>query len=79
MAWERLNNFTADLCASVACNQMGVAAVWRFESGGVGSHYCNECRSRIDENRKRFDAKEGDYLDKSGAYRSERPGFWKST
>lgn len=73
MGWERLDGFEADLCASDACNRMGVAAVWRFERGGVGSPYCNECRSRIDENRKRFDAREHDYIEFSGARRGDRP------
>lgn len=65
MGWERLDKFTADLCASEACNQMGVAAEWRFERGGIGSPYCNDCRSRIDEN----------HIEPSGVRRGDLPGW----
>ena len=73
--WQRLDNFEAPLCASDACNRMGVAAAWRFESGGVGSAYCQQCKDRIETNQQRFDGKEANYVEFSGARRGDMPGW----
>jgi hypothetical protein len=33
-------------CASVGCGKL---AVWRFEAGGVGSVYCDDCKHAADD------------------------------
>mgnify|MGYP003435980139 CR=1 FL=1 len=33
-------------CASANCQ---MPAVWRMESDGLGSQYCDECRSQIED------------------------------
>lgn len=50
--WQRVDHFEAPLCASEACNRMGVGATWRLESGGVGSCYCDLCRSIIERGKR---------------------------
>lgn len=77
MGWERADTFDAGLCVSENCNKMGVAAAWRFESGGVGSYYCNDCRTRIDGNRRKFDESEHRYWEPSGVQRGDLPGWLK--
>ena len=56
-SWQRLNHFEAPLCAGEACHQMGVAAAWRYESGGVGSCYCDLCRLIIERGKKYADGR----------------------
>lgn len=56
-SWLRLDHFEAPLCASEACNQTGVAAAWRFESGGVGSCYCDMCRLMIERGKRYGDGR----------------------
>lgn len=47
-------------CASVGC---GSRAIWHFESGGVGSDYCDQCRDRIDDQIEGDDAHGDEYCE----------------
>lgn len=68
--WSEIAD-NAPLCASERCNQMGVAAQWRLEKGDVGSSYCSECKSHIEEqdDYARRDAEEAYYLEMHATHR----------
>lgn len=71
MRWSRDGNGGYIPCASEACDNV---AEWYGEAGGVGSHYCNGCRTRLDEHRQRFDANAHKMVDKeTGLPRGHRP------
>jgi hypothetical protein len=44
MTWHPLTE-QGHRCATVRCSKR---AVWRLETGGVGSSYCDDCKQRID-------------------------------
>jgi hypothetical protein len=60
------------MCSSSNCDDM---AAWHFECGGVGSYYCQRCSDRIKANQQKFDAKEANYTEFSGARRGDLPGW----